>query len=476
MNHATIRPDGEMLVAVGDEAYAYFYRRLAVKTPTVRGVFDRRSNHPAWRWELQARFDLPRAPDPADNGLFATAFSSSGRHCAVASQDGIITVFDTGAIRDSTSSHTAIVATLSSSRPHSRTGEGAIRSICFSPSPWDLLICVEQSGRACVYDLRSGFRMRQPVDLCPQSVGVQRVEIHDESAAAEDMIDPRLRQSTDMEHIRQYRDSLAMRDEAAAAEFATDYMESAGDRRRLLRPVRHDSPQATTERERQVLDALRTSHERVEARDQGLNYRPARELRDPPSLQSDAEMIGPFLSGSSSGTTPPRRDRLRDRNPDRDSTRARPYEPHRRDSVVITDDHRNVGDTVYDLITGVRTSATSTSHPRTSRLDPWQALEGEVQLRQERETGRGSIWSNRQYLTALMELERRNARRLVESRRREHIRSVYTEMVRTGRQDDPPPRRDSENHGGTTGCAMSGDGRKLYGAFYPRAAALGGSR
>ena len=60
--------------------------------------------------------------------------------CAVASQNGIITIFDTALIHNDVDADAAVIEILRSSRPSmSPTYTGAVRSMSFSPGPWDLL-------------------------------------------------------------------------------------------------------------------------------------------------------------------------------------------------------------------------------------------------------------------------------------------------------------------------------------------------
>ena len=57
--------------------------------------------------------------------------------CAVASQNGIITIFDTALIQGDWDADAAVVESLRSSTFPLHTG--AVRSMSFSPGPWDLL-------------------------------------------------------------------------------------------------------------------------------------------------------------------------------------------------------------------------------------------------------------------------------------------------------------------------------------------------
>lgn len=60
--------------------------------------------------------------------------------CAVASQNGIITIFDTALIHDDVDADAAVIEVLRSSRPSNFPAyTGAVRSMSFCPGPWDLL-------------------------------------------------------------------------------------------------------------------------------------------------------------------------------------------------------------------------------------------------------------------------------------------------------------------------------------------------
>lgn len=150
--------------------------------------------------------------------------------------------------------------------------------------------------------------------------------------------------------------------------------------------------------------------------------------------------------------------------------RSRPYEPHRRNSVVLAGNEAG-GDGGLEFSESMQISSSSSPQSRPNRSDLWQAtevmqaspplLEEDPRPRQEREASRRILSSTRRNQLMVMELERRNARRL-ESRRRERLRNSYLEVEGMGQHDTESRRHgDSESYLGTTGCLMSNDGRRL---------------
>ncbi|KAK6356681.1 hypothetical protein TWF718_001021 [Orbilia javanica] len=137
-NHASISPNGKYLVVVGDSPQVFFYDLASLTS----------ESNPDYYWKL--------TPSPSYNGgdaLISTDFSPCSKLCAVASQDGSITLFDTRLFDDVDVS--PIVRVIQSSRPH--TQAGAVRCVVFSPSPWDLLVWAEHTGRITITDIRREF-------------------------------------------------------------------------------------------------------------------------------------------------------------------------------------------------------------------------------------------------------------------------------------------------------------------------------
>ncbi|KAI9824059.1 MAG: hypothetical protein M1832_002127 [Thelocarpon impressellum] len=462
MNHATISPRGDLLVAVGDDPIVYFYKKTQM-----RGSSN--------RWQMCSGSPLSPAADlhVVSEGCFATAFSPSGHLCAVASQCGVITIFGTQYIDQG--DQEAIVKVMHSSRP--RSDAGAVRSMCFSPEPWDLLICTEQNGRVCVFDVRNQFGSRQLVRISTSPEAVERVEISNDFNV-EELIDPRLREGTDSEFIRQYRESIAAQDEAAAMNFAADYVDASSERRRLHRQARDESPQPFTERERQILEALRTSRERIEAREQqgptSINYAqeqgrqsgtssassgPGNSHGTSPSTLtlSPAERRQLPLTWAQSPTSVPSlRDYIRDRNSERERMRTRNYEPRRHSPAVLSQNDFASAIATRDLPEAGVTMSPPRLQMQNEPVDPWQTIEAAMasgplpdaatRLRREREAGMDQSLQRRH------EIHMR-----VEQRRRERLRNLYAEDEGMGRYTGS----DHDSGPGTAGCAMSEDGRKL---------------
>ena len=177
MNHASISPDSKTLIVVGDEEVAYFYHRAA-KNPEMPskacfGGSRRASSH--WLALCQVELYKPKASE--FGSYFTTAWSQSGRLCATGSEQGYITVFDVEKLYYLDSSQDAVVAVVPSSRPDTRAG--AVRSMCFAPDPWDLLIWVENNGHVCTADLRTGLTTRQVIELDPLADGVASIAVSD---------------------------------------------------------------------------------------------------------------------------------------------------------------------------------------------------------------------------------------------------------------------------------------------------------
>ncbi|KAF8445437.1 WD40-repeat-containing domain protein [Kalaharituber pfeilii] len=162
-NHASISPNGKHLVVVGDSRNVYFYHSNASTS----------ANYEAGRepWTLTAQLTAG-TPD----ALISTSFSPSSVLCAIASQDGSITIFDTRYLSSSAPSKPSpIVKVIPSSRPG--THAGAVRSVQFSPAPWDLLVWAEHSGRVTIADVRSNFNRRQIIDVLSSHDNILDIEV-----------------------------------------------------------------------------------------------------------------------------------------------------------------------------------------------------------------------------------------------------------------------------------------------------------
>lgn len=277
MNHATISHDGQLLLAVGDQSHAFFYKQEKVSKPSTMKTPEGRTQSVPKEWALwhQVRLYLP--PGANVEGYFTTAWSTSGRYCAVGSESGYITLFDVELLHACEYGEDAIIQVISSSRPSIESGAGAVRTMQFSPAPWDFLIWNEDQARVCVADLRSDLIVKQVLHLDPKEDDLEIVEIADFDLTLNPAQD--LRREADF--IRRYRRALDSEGTAAAVNFATDYIEASSERRRLHRQLgvveSDNDPHGLTAHERQILEALRNTRQREEVHEQppiprSINY------------------------------------------------------------------------------------------------------------------------------------------------------------------------------------------------------------
>ena len=311
MNHATISPDQELLVAVGDEPRAFFCKRIRLTSPG-------ETSYANYEWLEIADPKLSLA-DPKD-ACFTTAWSPSGHVCAVASQTGVITIFDTSRIIDGMEEDEAVIDVLKSSRPvlgHDFCG--AVRSMSFAPEPWDLLAWAEDQGRVCITDLRNAFESRQTIELETDSPSLNRAVIID-ADMDEDTAEQRQMQ-IEARFLRQ--EARNHPDYPAAINHTADYIELAA-RRNAQRPRHlHEETGPLIELHRELNEFERQTLEAV--------GRSRLALDEQPTTASAAVQ--------SSRQAENRREYFRQRgpeHPDRIRTGTRSYQPRRRSSVVIS--------------------------------------------------------------------------------------------------------------------------------------------
>lgn len=176
MNYAIVSPDSSVLAAVGDENRAYFYEVARNSETTVSTETGERLN--GWDWNLLRCIEMDIGTQPDDKCCFTIAFSPSSHLCAIGSQSGVITVFDVETIRESPSESlqvNPIVAVFRSSR--FGFDVGAVRCMSFSPEPWDLLVWIEDHGRAGIADARQSFLRRQILKLDLNDPHLQKVSM-----------------------------------------------------------------------------------------------------------------------------------------------------------------------------------------------------------------------------------------------------------------------------------------------------------
>ncbi|KAF2727785.1 hypothetical protein EJ04DRAFT_581795 [Polyplosphaeria fusca] len=501
MNHATISPDGQVLLAVGDQNHAFFFERIQKDKPRSMKTPEGRiqSFPPEWSLFEQVRLYVPKGSQ--HEGYFTTAWSPSGRLCAVGSECGYITVFDMDLLKVCEHGEDAIVHVISSTRPDLVHGPGAVRTMQFSPAPWDFLIWSEDQARVCVADIRSGLKVKQTLALDPREEGIEKVEIADFDLE----MSPELRDvRREADFIRRYRRALDSEGNAAAVNFATDYMEASSERRRLNRQLgvveSDDDPHGLTAHERQVLEALRTTRQREEGREQvvtprSINYTSgstdARRYGNAsdwfPSLRNDAlrrereaaarrnmaDTLTEFISEST-------------RNLNELNTLQERATPRRQASVVISHEGTGTGTGTGTGSSSSRTEATpnitdavTTRSPNpipahARRVDPqiisstddaWRTIEEAL--------ARNARAADNMRSSAAPELrtELRRLRQLTQMR--ERLRSAR-EAQATGASAEPyslgtlylgrrPSRTHDPAHGvRTAGLALSQDGRTLY--------------
>jgi hypothetical protein len=188
VNRAVISPNGQLLIAIGDDPYMHVYQRKQ-QMGMHKSPIGSKSFKPEWVKCQRVQLQGQRLSDKSDmRGSFAAAFSPSGRYLAIGTQYGIISVFQTRCL--STPDEDPLIVTFTTSRPNQKAG--AVRVLEFSPEPYDLLAWTENNGRAGVADIRRCFMSRQILITDPDAEGVDQVVIAERS---DDLaIDPRLRQ------------------------------------------------------------------------------------------------------------------------------------------------------------------------------------------------------------------------------------------------------------------------------------------
>ncbi|KAF2485204.1 hypothetical protein BDY17DRAFT_98745 [Neohortaea acidophila] len=354
MNHSTVSPDGRTLVAVGDVNAAYFFQRAIQETPPQIPKPHNRLTSASVEWKITNVATLHASKPGSTTGYFTTAWSPNGRLVAVGSEGGYITVFDMDLMASCAleNGHGAIVAVVQGSRPDRQNPfPGAVRSIVFSPDPWDLLIWAEDQDRVCIGDLRTGLKTRQIVKIDPKMEGLRSITVDDilgdEPARPLASNPTRDLDEVEADFIRRYRQAP---DNPTAVSFASEYIEarrrhrvrgyeamSASLRaqraeledephearttpltargyeamsarlraqRAALEDEAQDTPPGLTAREQSILESLRITRQREEARSSGgvppasVNYTSSDMFRDGGSHRSNATTAA---SGTRSG-------------------------------------------------------------------------------------------------------------------------------------------------------------------------------
>lgn len=362
MNHASISPDQELLVAVGDKPQAFFFKKISLAHATEDGG----NAFADFDW-LSISEPVLSLADPQDS-CFTTAFSPSSHMCAVASQTGVVTVFDTFLVKNDMETDDAVIDVLKSSRGISRDNMcGAIRAMSFAPAPWDLLAWAEDQGRVCVTDLRYRFNSRQTIELDVDAPELNR--INTSAYDAGDHIAEERQMEIQARFIMHQREALAAQNYPATISHTADYLEAAAAqtarRRRILsenqasvRDALADFSEdsALTDRERQTLEAMigRTSSRDSDGTTTGssqwnpysMNYTYDANI-SPSARPSDIQgsLHSPSSGNPQSGRQETIRDFIRQRslehNLERNRLGSRSLQPRRRSSVVISNSTHN---------------------------------------------------------------------------------------------------------------------------------------
>ncbi|KAI5366707.1 putative WD40/YVTN repeat-like-containing domain superfamily [Septoria linicola] len=478
VNHATISPDGQILVAVGDYNQAYFYKRVILEEPPQIPKPHNRLTSASLDWKRICKVTLHvSGADNTPVGYFTTAWNASASLVAVGSEGGYITIIDRAILEDDEldeeNRDEAVVAVVPGSRAdHPSPHPGAIRSMVFSPDPWDLLIWSEDQGRVCVGDLRTGLKSRQIINLEPKDEEMERYEM--EIVDPEDVVLPAASQATHLDDLeadllRRYR---AAPDNASAVNFATEYIEArrrqrehrqalaaarqqvtqASARARLAAAAQtlDDDPQGLTSREQQILETLRTTRQREEARSNGqiprsVNYTtpdmftgPARSGRDSPSSETTSRPISEILSSVQDNLPTLERihatsSRPTSHTPDNDDTM--PPLATMREALAAWNSGgdlpplpRGVGPRSADRTRAAAglSGAESSSTPRSRQSEgnnednPWTAIEEQL--------GRGPLFEGSARANAASPLPAERDREAEREARQEHYESIQNDL------------------------------------------------
>lgn len=326
MNYALISPDSETLVAVGDSDQAYFYRRKLVTSKNLsQGRF------PRYDWKVLAKPKLARGDRTENDHSFSITFSPSGHLCAISAQGGMISVFDMDIFKrlgeddDAESCGPVMLCSFTSSRSGVH---GYVRSMAFSPAPWDLLVWAEDHGRAGIADVRQAFCRRQIIKLETHAPDLEKID-------CEDLTDPYVK-GLDIRGrlIHQYQENFHSQGGSAGTESLLGAPEDWSDGAALQRQEsrRAELPDLDA-REQSVLDTLEITMQEVDdamtnvLHPYSVNYRPSPHLR--PNVDDDER-------SPSRAHLETLIDVFRARNLQRVHGSDRQYQPRRRNSVVLS--------------------------------------------------------------------------------------------------------------------------------------------
>ena len=410
MNYATLSPDSTLLAAVGDSDKVYFYKRRKIEPIQTKQAPT--WSFPNFDWRPLAMPTVPIGNNALDDHSFAIAFSPAGNLCAASSQGGTITVFDVDSLHSiDEAPEAAIICSFKSSRS---TLCGCVRSMAFSPQPWDLLAWAEDHGRIGIADVRQMFVRRQIMKLDREQSALVLVDDTTPEMYKDLSVMDKLKQQH-LARLRTMRGSSAeaMETERLLSDSRTEVAPRRYRRQDLMTYHRNLDLDA---RERSVVEALDSTMSDVEhqMRPYSVSYtvpprfRPSH-LADPSTAEVDSRLIT-SLEGRQG---------------------YRPYQPRRRSSVVlsasprrqlalpdsprarisaspgrITDDDDTPPMSTNDL---TPSRGGVTSQPRTSDIptsDPWHVIQSALESARRTDEGNPTQF-NLQQIEAALEAERR---------------------------------------------------------------------
>lgn len=345
-------PNSETLLAVGDEPQAFFYKRIRSDTISVVGE----KMYATYGWQLFAESRLP--PTSTKDACFSTSFSPTGHICAVASQNGIITIYDLARILQDVPPEEAIICNLKTSRSSSWLEvPGAVRSLNFSPAPWDLLVWAEDQGQVSVIDLRDPLVSKQTLELSTENSTVLKADLGESNTAMEQR-----QLEIERRFIDSRRAALEAQDHLAAVNNTADLVEYAVLQSRRERgnhidvmQGRRDTSDGLTESERRMIDTIglrRTSLQENDVSSSSptlvglpVDVSAQRHPADTPYI-TNLNSAPPLMAvGNGSGlqtrSTASIAEYVRQRNLERLRSNDRVHQPRRRSSIVLNSGSAN---------------------------------------------------------------------------------------------------------------------------------------
>jgi hypothetical protein len=318
MNYALVSPNSNVLAAVGDGSRAFFYRRKLLKRPSGAHSAPTTPSEcfPRNEWQLFAIPKLPIGDRMNDDHSFAITFSQSGSFCAVSSQGGMISVFDMdvlNSLSDEEESDRAFLCTFKSSRSAIC---GCVRSMEFSPEPWDLLAWSEDHGRVGVADVRQAFCRRQILQLDPEEA--EKLDLEDVTPASIKNLDIKSRL------IQQYR--ARMQSEYMRPPSQADYSFLRNNPEAGSRP--YHGGLDLDPRERSVLDTLEMTMDEIYEASHPRHRPYSLDYTSSPRVRASLEGERALMSAQADDQDGEQHERLR--------SIERSYLPRRRNSVVLS--------------------------------------------------------------------------------------------------------------------------------------------